>query len=651
MIVSLDIETKCNVSGCPGTIDKCDHALNPHYSDISCIGLWTPEPNPGNVFRNLGEFKSWLIGHPEAKFVGHNLKFDIKHLRAKGINISSAQYAEDTQIMSAVSLTKVSPEYMAWYSAAREKKNKEIGRTGGTHRAARGNSLKVLAPYFLKVEPFWENPKDHDSDEYVLKDCEYTYRLYEFFQAKLKEEGLTEFYQQLMSWTRMLTEAEIKGIKIDMDLVASKHSEASQKAVELEVKLASEWAAHLIAYNQLQKDKIRDKYHLMYQAAKTKRRAKKQSIDEIAEMELHLKYKKMREKAEAKDIEPFNFASPTQLKWLFKERLGLDITNFKDEESTGKEVLNRLTSEGHGDVALFLEYRKYSKLNTAFYPSYKEMQFDNTIHCNFNPTGTRTGRLSSSGPNLQQVPGDLHQLFIARPGYKLITRDLSAIEPCLVAYYTQDPILCDLLIKGEHFHTQNAKVMFDLDRTLTKAQVKEQFPRELAVAKTVGLAVIYGAGPFRVQQTGMQQGFNWHIGFCKEAVERLKYEYQTAFEFKQGLDNYAVDHPIETLFGRKHRYEDPSEIYMKAFNTLIQSTASDLLLAASYRAQETMKLNNWDCYALLWVHDEIVFECKEEKAIEAAGLIDFHLTSKLLPTPYGQIPLKVEGKISDKWEK
>lgn len=648
--MSLDIETKCNQAGCPGTIDKCDHALSPYHSDISCIGIWTPEPNPGNVFRDLSKFKDWVKNHPEAIFVGHNFKFDYKHLTAKGINLNPAQYAHDTQIMSAVSLTKVTSEYLTWYSQARNKKNKEIGRTGGIHRAARANSLKVLAPFFLGVEPFWENPKDHDSDEYVLKDCEYTYRLYEFFKGRLEAEGLDKFYaEKLMPWTRMLTEAECQGISLDMNLLSEKRAQADQKMIDLEVQLALEWAPHLIKYDQKQREEIYNKYDEMYKKAKAKKRAKTNSIDECAEMLLHLKYKKLREKALDKGMQPFNFSSPTQLAWLFKEQLGLDITNFNDEESTGREVLNRLASEGSTDIETFLEFRKYSKLSSAFYPSYQEMQHNGTIHCSFNPTGTRTGRLSSSGPNLQQVPGDLHSLFIARPNYKLITRDLSAIEPCLAAYYTQDPILCDLIISGGDFHSRNATIMLGLD--CKEDEVKEKYPRERKLAKTCGLALLYGAGAYRIQQTAMTLGWDWNIGYCREIYNRFKETYQTAFEFKQQLDRFAVENPIETMFGRKHSYPDPADIYMKAFNTLIQSTASDLLLDASYKASDFFKYHGEDCYPLLFVHDEVVFECEEDQAEYAITQLDEYMTNYKLKTPYGNIPLKVEGKISDRWEK
>ena len=642
MLISLDIETACAVLGCPGTIDKCDHALYPHTAAISCIGVWTPEYK--NVFRNLSEFGAYLAHGDTKEFVGHNLKFDYKHLRYRGINIELSQYAEDTQIMAATSLTKVSAEYMTWYAAKRAEINKKIGREGGTHRAARSNSLKVLAPYFLKVDPFWENPKDHDSDEYVLKDCEYTYRLYEFFKERLATEGLQEFYTSLMSWTRMLTEAECKGISLDQELLEAKHIEANKKVVDLEVQLATEWADHLKAYHQKQYDDITIKYTEMNVKAQSKL---KNPTDEKI-VKLINKYGVLRRKA-AEQIEPFNFSSPTQLAWLFKEQLGLDITNFNDEESTGREVLNRLASEGREDIKTFLEFRKYSKLSSAFYPSYKELQTNGIIHCNFNPTGTRTGRLSSSGPNLQQVPGDLHSLFRARAGYKLITRDLSAIEPCLAAYYTQDPILCDLIISGRDFHSSNAIIMLGLD--CKEDEVKHLYPQERKLAKTCGLALLYGAGPYRIQQTAMTLGFNWNIGYCKEIYNRFKENYQTAFEFKQGLDNYAVDHPIETLFGRKHRYEDPADIYMKAFNTLIQSTASDLLLSGSYNAHQDFKKAGYDVYPLLWVHDEIVFECAIKDHAAVPKILDNYLTNFKLETPYGVIPLKVEGKISDRWEK
>jgi DNA polymerase-1 len=346
-----------------------------------------------------------------------------------------------------------------------------------------------------------------------------------------------------------------------------------------------------------------------------------------------------------------NLDSPTQLTWLLRDHFGLDIKKFDDDESTGKEVLQRLSASGRDDIGLLLKYRAARKLTSAFFPTYQDLSdSEGKLHTSFNPTGTRTGRLSSSRPNLQQVPADLHRLFIARPGYVLVTRDLAAIEPAVVGYYTDDPILCELLIRGGDFHGRNAMIMFGLD--CQEHEVKEQFPDERKLAKTCGLALMYGAMGGRIQATAQQMGWQWTIEKCQDTYDNFQQAYIEVFKFKQELDRGLHRGGCTTnLFGRKHSYPNRRDIFMKGFNTLIQSSASDLLLESTHRATVEMQKENIDAHPLLWVHDEIVFEVLESQAPQAEAILDSHLTRHNLMTRFGRIPLRCEGKTASFWAK
>lgn len=630
MLFSLDLETECAVPNC--TDSQCRHALVPHLSRITVIGVWTPEgslvlrdPEEGDPF---GEFSAvsklmkWLP--KDAQLVGHNLKFDIKHLAhpRKGYDfwvVPDSMYAHDTSLMAVASHKKVSAEYLIWYEERRKEENKKL-KKGFSHREAGQHSLKTLAPYFLGVQPFWETPESHDNDEYVLKDAEYTYRLYEYLLPLLKEQGTHDFYEKrLLNWQKMFLRAEMRGIQLDMNKVELGSQNASRLASEYKDQLDQEWESALPAFRAMTKVKLQEKYK------------RSETIEKHLPTEI-------------------NLGSPAQLKWLLKDHLGLDIKDINEKESTDAEVLERIALSGRSDVALLLKYREQTKLATTYYPSYKELSNEGVLHGNFHLTTARTGRTSSSNPNLQNQPGALHELFIARPGYKLLTKDLAAIEPALVAYFSEDPLLVDLIQNSGDFHSRNANVLFQ--ENWTPAECKKEHKAERDMAKEAGLAVLYGAGARRIQACAIKRGFDWSIGRCQEAVYALKDAWPDVIQFKEELDALAAQgQPIENLLGRKRVFEDPSEVHMKNFNSLVQSSASDLLLHSTYRSLQQFKEKKLDAHLLMTIHDEIVFEVREEQVEEVDAIVTKCMTDYSLQTKMGPVPLRVEGKISDCWEK
>jgi len=630
-IVALDIETK-------SLTDNKDHALIPHLSKITCVGIWCPEFQV--VFRDLIDLERFIEGNPDISYVGHNFAFDLKHLHQKGIDLRD-KWAHDTRLMAHNCFEKPTEEYLESYEAARKLENKKLP-VGYSHRKAGQQSLKTLAPYFLDAPPFWEDPTNHDSDEYVLKDCEYTYRLYDMFNKRLRAEGNYKFYRTwAMPRARTVLDAEIAGISIDLTLMDKMREEAEIKAIEAKGKLDRRWAFSYKDYYDLQVKEVQDNYNQKLIKALEKAGNKEKC------KQRYLKLEKLAiDKLETK----INLNSPLQLTWLLKESLELDITDFSGKESTGIEVLEKLAATGQEDVKTFIEYRKQNKLVTAFFPTYKELQDGGALKPSFNFCGTRTGRLSSSEPNLQQVPGDLHKLFKARPGYQLITRDQSYIEPRLIAFYTQDPVLCDLIMTGGNFHSRNANIMLGLD--CPEEEIKDRFPEERAVAKTCGLALMYGAGARRIMMTAQKAGYNWSFDKCREIYQNFKATYRHVFEFKEDLDSVARREPIENIVGRKHLYTNrQADIYMKAFNTLIQSSASDLVIDSAYKIMNEFNKLQIDGRVLLFVHDELVIEVCKTQIKQAETVIEQCMTSYKLPTKFGDIPLEIEGTTGNYWEK
>lgn len=648
MLVSLDIETACNVANCQEK--RCDHALTPHTAKITCVGMYYELAGKpvAKVFRCLGELHAYLnlLEDKDIKLVGHNFKFDLKHLYYNDCNIPLGLWKLDTQILADACFDKVPEEYLQSYEQRRLLENKKLPR-GYSHRKAGPLSLKVLAPYFLKVDPFWEDPTNHDNDEYVIKDCKYTYHLAKLLYQKCIGNNVIKFVEEkLMPYTKMLLLAECKGILLDLEKLEKQEMLALDKRRQLKNELDHRWIPVYEKYLQKQIAQLIVKYAGMRVAALDRLKSK----DSEKAGKIKTRYGKLLNKAVERLPSKMNLDSPKQLAWIFKDYLKLNIKNLEGKDSTDATTLQKLSLNGSDDAKLFLEYRRWNKLATAFYPAYNQLHNHGVVHCNFNPTGTRTGRLSSNEPNLQQVPADVHSLFIARPGYKLATFDMRSIETVLIAYYSKDPILIDIVKQNIKFHGYNAKIYFP-EINCDANEVKDNYPEHYSFAKELGYALFYGAGAGRIEATAKKRGYDWPSHKCKELKDNFKETYRQVFEFKRKLDTQALSHPIINLLGRTHVYPDPTEIYMKTFNTLIQSSASDMVLNSAYRISQQFQKRNLDGHVLLLVHDEIVTEIPENKQNECVEIIKTSMTDYKLETPLDMIPLEVDGQVSYCWEK
>lgn len=623
------------------SIDIETTGLNAWKDQITCIGVWHPKASM--VFRDLKKFASWFKSQQELKhhFVLHNGKFDFKFLLVnKLVTIEQAEimWAHDTQYLAHVMADKVSDTWLEIYEEKRAEKNKVLP-VGIEHRKGGKNSLKCLAPYFLNVDPFWENPADHNNDEYVLKDCEYTYRLFEQFYAKgLASDSEVKFYQEkMMPWAKMLLKAELAGIKLDSDLLTIKDKELQVKVIELEQQLNEVWTEPRAAYRKIEDIKLAKQYFDMQTAALKKIPEEKKTGKRNGE--IIERYQGLYEKA-LKKIESLSYDSPKQMLWLMKDYFKLDVST-ETGESTGRPVLEKLASQGRNDFKLFLEYRETQKLITSFIEPYKHLRFNGEIHPEFNLTGTRTGRLSSSNPNLQQVPPELNGLFQARPGHVFVQYDMGAIEAKLIAYYSDDIELYKIIKEGLSIHDVNTLNFFELD--IDPKEVKKKFPNERHATKQVGFACFYGAGWRRIQQTLLNFGFNKTDNECKEIYKRIQKRFQGAFEFHREITECLLNREkVINLLGRPISIEHPEDCYMKGFNTLVQSSASDLVLWSALKSG--LKI-------LLLVHDFILAEVPEAEAQIANSKLVKAMTDYKLESSHGPIVLDVEGSISKVWGK
>ncbi len=604
--------------------------LSPWLNEITIVGLYDGEA-----------YTSDRLPQDKTNLVCHNAPFDIKFLRVKGNeSIADNRIVHDTKIMAHLINDKVPKEFLDWYDEERKRRNKELPK-GLTFRDAGPLSLKVLAPWYLKVDPFWEIPGNFNDLEYNKKDCVYTKRLFHLFEEKLIQEGSWDFYvNRMLEWSKMTMQMEMRGICIDMQELDLVEKEYTAKRRLYQQKLDEQWTDAHCAYYELQQAALKNKYAEMAAAQVAKGRDA---------LKVAARYNKLYlDACEQIDLK-INYASPTQMSWLLRDYLKLDITDPDGEETTGKSILHKLAQKRE-DIKNLLEYKEADKVLTMYLPTYRELQINGVIHPNFNLTGTRTGRTSASNPNFQQVPSKLYRLFKPRDGYKFIQYDLSGIEAALIALYSGDKRLYEILEKGESIHDHNAKAMFNLDCDVN--QVSKLYPRERKTVKNIGFACFYGAGWKRIQIVFANGGFIITEQEAKAKLKLLKSYYPEAFAFhKEITEVFESGEVVRNLFGRPIKIQAHENAYMQGFNTLIQSSASDLNLRACEKAEKQWKAEGLDAHPLLVIHDCIIAEGTTEVSMKAAEILIDCMTSFKLESINGIIKLRVEGGVSSEWSK
>ncbi len=642
-LLALDIET----SPKPEYINLDKAALNYFTGQIDIVGfvgyhkqnLIVRQFNLKSGEHSLSDVRAFLVYLMSigVTLTGHNTKFDLKYLIHNEVitfDEACTLWSHDSSIAGAVSVKKIPDKWLEKYEDIRMTINKN--KEHGTHRKAGGGSLKTLAPFHLGVEAFWETA-DHSNAKYNLLDCLYTYYLTGVLYKQVEDVGAVKCYNDLVERSKLLMRAELDGIALDINETKKRMAETADKIKVLEAKINEQWAGHFDIWRGLQQSEMKDKYIEMTKAASLKDK-KGRSEEYFWEN----KYNSLYDKAISKADFSFNLDSPIQLKWLLKEQLGLDITDLKDdeEESTGKAVLEHLSSL-HPEVGVLLQYRKLNKLQTSFYPRLLEYSsYDSRVHMSFNIAGARTGRLSSSSPNIQQIPKDLKSLFMADPGNVLVDLDMSMLEPILIAYYTGDEVLTDLILNGHSFHSYNAKVMFNLDCDIS--EVADKFKTERKAAKLAGLSILYGSGAKQLMFSLTGLGYKFSIEECKKIVYRIRDAYPKVWEFKKELDKMAERGDIfYNYLGRPIKFDNPDDIYLKAFNTLIQGSGSDIVVQS---ATDFCK-EQFFAKPRTLVHDSICVEVPEHKAEETKLLLNNEMTKWDL----GKLKFSTEGGYGAKW--
>ena len=344
----------------------------------------------------------------------------------------------------------------------------------------------------------------------------------------------------------------------------------------------------------------------------------------------------------------FNINSPKQLGVVLFETLGLATAKkTKTGYSTDEAVLSGLIDD-HEVISWLLKYREAYKLQSTYIEPLLELGLknsDNRIHTSFLHTGTATGRLSSKNPNLQNIPvragsgSKIREAFIPQEGYKLVGIDYSQIELRLLAHFSQDEALVDAFKNDLDIHYQTAVKIFGEELAKEKRNI----------AKSINFGLLYGMGSKKLGDTlGIpSKEAKFYIDSYFEAFKSVK-------DYLKSIEDFAhINGYIKTLLNRKRLFDFDSANAMikaaylrEAVNTLFQGSAADLIKLSMVEIYKKYKNNNNNMRMLLQIHDELIFEIRDNVVEEIT--IDL---KEIMENVYKlNIPLKVSVSIGSSWQ-
>ncbi len=365
--------------------------------------------------------------------------------------------------------------------------------------------------------------------------------------------------------------------------------------------------------------------------------------------------------------EQINIGSPKKLSDLLFDTLGLDRRKSRKIPtgySTDAATLEKLQGD-HPVVDAIIEYRTLSKLKSTYVDALPKLVRPDThrVHTDFNQVATSTGRLSSSNPNLQNIPIRtafsrlIRKAFLPEPGWLMVAADYSQIELRILAHLCQEPILVEAYRNNEDIHTVTARLVFEKDDVTSD---------ERRLAKTINFGVIYGMGSMRFSRsTGIDKAS------ANEFIQRFYARYPQIFTYLERVKKEAISQGyVETILGRR-RYFDftsntlrgfkgtkPEDIDLEktknlgvydagllraAANAPIQGSSADIIKIAMVRLHEILK--NYQARLLLQVHDELVFEVQPDAWSELEPQIKSAMENAVTLS----VPLVVDVRSGDNW--
>lgn len=427
--------------------------------------------------------------------------------------------------------------------------------------------------------------------QYSAEDADMTFQLGQIFQQKIREQGLEDlFYQLEIPLLQVLLEMEMHGVLLDCDYLQTLSKQFHEKLVQLE-----------------------------------------RSIYEMAGQE-------------------FNIQSPKQLGEILFEKLQLPGgKKTKTGFSTSQDVLEDLADQ-HPLPKVILEYRSFAKLCSTYVDSLPQLVHPKTkrIHSSFNQVVAATGRLSSSDPNLQNIPirseegRKIRSAFVAAKGFVFLDCDYSQIELRVLAHMSEDAVLLDAFAKNLDIHAITAAGIFGGS---PESVSKEQ----RSVGKTINFATLYGQGAFSLaKQLGVS------VAEAKSYIESYFARFPSIAAYREKvLDEARKTQVVKTLFGRVRPVADINapNVMMRqgaervAFNSVFQGTAADIIKKAMVQLHAELPKISAQSKMLMQVHDELIFEVPEAE-VEKVKAEVLRIMSTCVQL---KVPLLVEAGIGKNW--
>ena len=349
--------------------------------------------------------------------------------------------------------------------------------------------------------------------------------------------------------------------------------------------------------------------------------------------------------------ETFNIGSPKQLGEILFEKMGIEpVKKTKTGYSTDVEVLEVLALRGIEIAEKLLEYRGFTKLlSTYVEPLPKLADEDDRIHTTFNQNGTSTGRLSSANPNIQNIPVrtdegiKIRKGFISQDGWSLVSFDYSQIELRVLAELSKDENLLLAYKKDKDLHDLTARKIF------LKTDEEQVTREQRSIAKVINFSILYGKTPF-----GLSKELKIPVADASQYIKTYFEQYPKVKKFLENvLKNARLNGFVETLYGTRRYINNinssnknlQAQANRMAVNTVVQGTAANIIKKVMIKLYDEFK-NNDDIKMLLQVHDELIFEVKDEVSEKYMEKIKKIMEGTI---KFEDIRLRANGSVAKNW--
>ncbi|HEV7305074.1 DNA polymerase I [Ensifer sp.] len=433
---------------------------------------------------------------------------------------------------------------------------------------------------------------------YAAEDADVTLRLWHVLKARLVAKGLTRVYERLeRPLVDVLARMEDRGITVDRQILSRLSGELAQGAAGLE--------------------------------------------DEIYKLA----------------GETFTIGSPKQLGDILFGKMGFagGSKTKTGQWSTSAQVLEDLAAEGHELPRKIVDWRQLTKLKSTYTDALPGFVHPETkrVHTSYALAATTTGRLSSSDPNLQNIPvrtaegRKIRTAFIATPGHKLLSADYSQIELRVLAHVADIPQLRQAFADGVDIHAMTASEMFGVPVEGMPGEIRRR-------AKAINFGIIYGISAF-----GLANQLSIERSEASDYIKRYFERFPGIRDYMEGTKVFAREHGyVETIFGRRAHYPDirssiPSHRAFNeraAINAPIQGSAADIIRRAMVKMEPALTEAKLSARMLLQVHDELIFEVEDAEVEKTIPVVVSVMENAAMPALDMKVPLKVDARAASNWD-